>query len=444
MKSLNFLISITENLLRTWENPGMFSLIKTVSLYLSIKRFALVFSEIEDDDKREKETAEYLKAADFDKSVIKSKANWNDEKLEEIASRQKFPKEVFDPRNVKSMLTQFFYFYLTGKLGRSCSIQCTVFSPISLLNIPDVREFKRVFGDAYMERRDAKPFYTWDNTANSDLLSSIDSSDNKFIKHIQTVLGSWNETKIWIFGKQAQLMRLAAFLALSICRVIAVDEYSLLNTFRIRDYRRSLADCVGWPMALPYIPPSEDCLKRSRNDLTRSFNTSLSPIFAIAVRHWIVSQKSHPDDHATKALLYYSILESTKGYGMGLISMLLSCLDYTEQTFEKLMDVILSVAPKVKTFTGWESLQEFHREVLCKSDIKHYSFHWARTIDRNYYAECSSKFSTLFCSIFGGILEFKQGQSIWKAQWAQGKRDITSFGKDIGQKVHQILMVRGK
>lgn len=102
-------------------------------------------------------------------------SDWSDEKLREIAKTKKFPEEVFDQKNWKSIIVQFFNFYFSGEAP--CPIESTIFSAISLLNvsvIDDEITYKRFFeATEYMASGDTKPFFSL-----QDFVKNATSMDN--------------------------------------------------------------------------------------------------------------------------------------------------------------------------------------------------------------------------------------------------------------------------
>lgn len=380
----------------------------------------------------------YIQSADI---MLFRKFGWSDQKVEEIVATLKFPKKVFDSRNFKSIVSHFFLFYFTGEIDETWTVESTIYSAISLLNVPDkTGGYERIFDEEYMESEEIKPFYDWAGRTNCASLDDIYifTDLNLFICEIQAILLLWNEKSNWITENQAKLIRLAAFLALTLCRISARNHILLMGAFKSKEYRQHLSNYVGWKMQKAYWSPSAECIRKCYE-----LKDTLNPIFAIVVREWILTLKTDTPNEWKQALLYESLLHGTEGFGIELIKMLETVLGYTERTFQELMEMICVMEPNITKFLDWQVLIHVHKKFLSK-DNPQYSFQWARLIDNAYLQECSLDECSFVAATFAAIVEFKVGPITWQATWARIRPELCRRGYILGRMIHEVLMDTGK
>ena len=380
----------------------------------------------------------YIRSNEF---TFFRKFGWSDQQLEKIVASLKFPKKVFDLRNFKSIITHFFHFYFTGKIEENWTVQSTVFSAISLFNVPDKnRGYTRIFDEKYIETEEIKSFYKWSGKTNCISLDDIYVFGDLylFVYEIQNILEFWNESSR-ITENQAKLMRLVAFLALTLCKT--GNQILLMGTFKSKDYRQILSDYVGWNMKKAYCSPNAECIRKCYE----LKDTPINPIYAIVVREWTRTKKTDTvgNNKLTQALLYKSLLQGTEGFGIEVIKTLGCVLAYTQRTFEELMEIICVIEPDITKFSDWQTLIHFHKKFFNKEN-QQYSFLWARLIDNTYFQECSMEECSFVSATFASIIEFKVGTITWNAAWARLRPELTRRGLVLGRMIHEVLMDTGK
>lgn len=379
-----------------------------------------------------------------------SNDGWNDQKLVEIASRIKFPKAIFDLRNCKSIIIQFFNFYLIGKIAPNCTVQSIVFSAISLLNIPDKNgSYKRVFDEEdYMERGNCKPFYKWrlDSNSNSLFLETLDRGINRFKMEIEAILDSWDVSRTWINENQAKLTRLTAFLALTLCRIVGCNEIQLGIDFRSKEYRQILTDSVGWKVEQPFQSASLESLKKCKEQLSHKFFLT-KRIFAIVVQHWMFAEKldweaEEEEMNKMKVLLYESLLESMEGHGMTIIKLLLSICKITGSTYTEIKNMINIVGCNFTSSVDWQEVKQFYKRYLKKNHQT--GVMWTKLVDQEYFSEYSVKLGEKDWALLITILELKEKSEAWQDTWFKESPKIITRANKLAKSTHQKLVDAGK
>lgn len=240
---------------------------------------------------------------------------------------------------------------------------------------------------------------------------------------------------------QAKLMRFAAFLALTLCTVATKTKKQLETSFRSRQFRSNLSHLIGWNMqrffSIPCTKAMNKCVDELANEIHRR---SLKSIFAIVVREWRV--RVHRDDEITSSLLFESLLDSTAGNGLQLLSLMTSVLYTMDITFDELMNALRT---EVLAFgehrASWTNLLEFKNKFLCKGNPQ-YGYPWARIIDHAYLTQYAAVNNVFFCGMFAAIIEIYSGCGVWRARWAQIEPSFFSEPKIVGKRIHSYLVSR--
>ena len=341
---------------------------------------------------------------------LNSNNGWTDKTMVDLASKVKFPEETFNPGNYKIIINRFFNFYFTGNIPeevggymsldpnnprgpRSSQIINILSSAASLLNVFDGKTFKRAFDTEYK----GESFFNLNHLPECEPLHRV-SIQCQFKREIEAILQTWNESNVWD-EKQAKLMRLTAFLALTLFRSIGENQQQLMDTFKSNDYRVILADHVQWGLNQPFSPPSKECLEECEIQVNHSI---LHPILKIVVHRYVASIELQPEDqNKIGSLLQLSLLDSLKFHKMDVIKMLFSVLDYTGKTPQQLFK---EIHPLSIDDVYWKPVLKFLEEYLLQPNKVPYSLPWARLIDDDYFQRYSLEDYKVVAATFSAML----------------------------------------
>lgn len=90
------------------------------------------------------------------KEEVSNKYEWSDDFLDKMANTKIFPSDVFNKEKVKPILSRFFHFYFSGKTSPDCTVPCTIYSAIALLNVPHSKGYLQVFAEKNDTKKEKK------------------------------------------------------------------------------------------------------------------------------------------------------------------------------------------------------------------------------------------------------------------------------------------------
>ncbi|XP_051167587.1 uncharacterized protein LOC127285535 [Leptopilina boulardi] len=367
---------------------------------------------------------------------------WSDKLLKDIAGRTKFPKEVFKIDEIKPIISRFFHFYFFGEVSSDCTIPCTIYSAIALLNVPYSNGYSHVFAGKHFKALDNEtPFFDAHvHTERKYFEKSNNIPQESFQYEIYKILFFWNMSSI---NEQATLMRLTAFLALKFCAVVSKNKSQMILYFSSHpNLRKTLCNLVGWEMNRHYSEPNSDAIYKFIDILTNDKNSRLSirSLFAIVVKEWINIVRIDSKPNRIASLLMESLLEETAGNGIGLISLITSVIFNMNVTYSQVLDALKSEHEKFNQYEdSYKRLVEFQKKFV---DIENpeLSYPWGRLIKPTYLSQYSAPNNLFICGIFASINQIYEGPRVWNAQWS--KKYVFNFkeAKEIGKKIHDRLL----
>lgn len=271
--------------------------------------------------------------------------------------------------------------------------------------------------------------------------------NSRFGNAVRSIIKHWDTDDIW--KDHATLMRLTAFLALTLCRAVINNEQKLTKDFKSKQYRDILSVTVGWEQA--FETPHPKCINKCVSKLNKQNTQSqiLYPLFVVIVNEYVEIVRRQPKDETffenKESLLYDSLLSATADNGLQLVTLMTKVLNHMNISFNELRAVLKQIHGKeYRNEKSATSLKEFNKKFYQKE----YGYRWARVIHEGYLKDYSGKENVYFCAIFAKIIEYYEGPGIWQSAWVKNDTskntliDWVEIGKKRGEVVYRILLQR--
>ncbi|XP_043484864.1 uncharacterized protein LOC122512840 [Leptopilina heterotoma] len=377
------------------------------------------------------------------KEEVSNKYEWSDDFLNQMANAKIFPSDSFKTEEIKPILARFFNFYFSGKISPDCTVPCTIYSAIALLNVPHSKGYLKVFAKKNDTKKEKKLtfFDVHVHTDREYFEQSNDLSQELFQNEIWKILISWDYSTT---KEQATLMRLAAFLALKFCIVASKNKSQTLSSFfkYSNKLRETLSKLVGWEMNRNYSVPNPKGIDMFIELLSNDNNIRLSLryLFAIVVQKWINIVRMNPKGNRISSLLMESLLDAAAGNGIALITLITTVIFYLNCTYEQIMNVLKT---ETKCFSKYEKsfqrLEEFQKKFVSESNPE-LSYPWGRIIKPSFLIEYAGTNNIYLCSVFATIIEKYEGQTVWNTSWAHKKDFDYKEPRKVGIRIHDRLL----
>ncbi|QMP82140.1 nucleocapsid protein [hymenopteran rhabdo-related virus 109] len=386
------------------------------------------------------------------KATAPSLSGWSDDLLRQLTEKVSFPMYCMNRAYRRRIISRFFDFYFSGNVRSGDSLVATVFDAAAIAEFDNKSIWNpSYFGevafyppnsslDESLTVRDSGVLPTvqilnpnWSVSAQSDYQSLMACYTNEsatlFRNSISGILETIKSTDAASENEKA-LVRLTSFLALTFCRFATKDKLQMGNTFNKTQYRVNLTTVAFWPTEKAFAPPCKLSLEQAELSLKKGL-APVSRMFMLLADEFVRSRGNDYERQATPGFISASVLTHTARNGLGLITLIEQASEITGYTWKDMLKLTMFD----KTEASWREITTFFHTHL---NINHSqsSFNWARIINHGYLRGLSPRENPFLACIMAAVVEKKQGEGIWDAEWAKMFAKDMDDAKALGQALY--------